>query len=227
MESLEVNKDTFDNIQGTNDLEMIDNVTKKAAKKQKRKARRKKILGGVLAVATGGVSKLATKKGRKQIGSVLKGAAGVSVLLPLVPLRGMMIKALNKEGIVATKRTSTVDLANRFYKNIVQKHDKSYDDMDINTIPPDHVAAAIGIVVTAIISFIKNIKKRKADGEKLSKAEELVAAGTEEAEAKINDSAKGEAATEVGTALLFDRKTQLIILAVVAVALYFMFRKRS
>ncbi|MFA7302012.1 MAG: hypothetical protein WC069_06900 [Candidatus Shapirobacteria bacterium] len=224
MESIELNSYDYEQVQGTNDLEMIDNISKrrkaklekkiKAGKFSGKKLKRKQgivagtrltTFGKIAGVATGGASLAASKAGRVQLkkaakkaGDITKGVAGATVLLPLVPLRPMMIKALNKEGIVATKRTSTVDLANRFYKNIVRKGNPSFEEIDLNNIESyddNVIGTAIAAVVSGIIAFVKGIKKRKASGEKLNATDELIEAGVAAIESGIA-AKEGETVTD-------------------------------
>lgn len=215
---MEVTPESFENIQSFNDLETIgrtDNVTKVG--KLLRKVGKSK----VLAVATGGASKLASKKGRQEVKKVAtkvgKAIVGTSVLLPLQPLRPVMIKGLKKEGIKADNKTQLVDLANLFYKHVVRKQDKSFEEIDLNNLDDHAVGAALSAVVTGIISFIKNIKKKKAEGKALTKMEEVIASGTEEVETQIETGAKEEVAKQVGSSLLFNKKTQMIIVGVIVV----------
>lgn len=218
MEFMEVNPQSFDNIQSFSDLETAgrtDNVTKVG--KLLRKVGKSK----VLAVATGGASKLASKKGRQEVKKVAskvgKTIIGTSVLLPLQPLRPVMIKGLKKEGVKADNKMQLVDLANLFYKHVVRKQDKSFEEIDINNLDDHAVGAALGAIVTGIISFIKKIKSKKKAGEALTKMEEVIAEGTEEVETQIESGAKEEIAQQVGTSLLFNKKTQMIVVGVIVV----------
>ncbi|MFA5297627.1 MAG: hypothetical protein WC389_05400 [Lutibacter sp.] len=258
MEYLQVNQNTFDNIQGMNDLEMVDNVSKLAKKRSakltkkaagatgKKKAKLTKraatvakkgtLLGRighvVAAVSTGGVSLLASKKGRSQLkkaGKVVGKGAVLSALLPILPLVPMMRKSLEKKG-VKTKKGQPLETLNLFYKNVVQGKQGNWEAIDLLETPEDNLAPVIGVVVSAVISFIKALKKKKADGKTLTKTEQVIVDGTEEAEKQIIEKAKEEAAGGVGKKLLFDRKTQMIIIGVVlllGVIVYTVSRKHS
>jgi hypothetical protein len=216
-ESLEVSPDMYDSIQGTNDLDLIDNVTKKrkakiakkiAAGKFKGKKLAKKAgivagtrmttFGKIAGVATGGASLVASKAGRKTAKKIGKIVVGSTVLLPLQPLKPMMVKALKKQGVSASLKTPLIDVANLFYKNVVRKNNSSFEDIDLNNLDlqDDHViGAAIGAVVSGIIAFVKGIKKKKASGEKLNLGEELIETETAVIEAQIA-SKEGEPVTD-------------------------------
>jgi hypothetical protein len=223
MQTIEVSESRFENIEGLNDIQSIeDDITagrkkrleKKAGKGSARKqAKRKELIAGTRRTFVGG------------IGQRIKESVTDPKTAPLVPLRPVMIAVLSKKGIKANNKTSTADLANLFYENVIRKADKNYDSIDINNMPEDYAAVAITVIVDAIISFVKSIKDKKKAGEKLNKTEETIATGTEIAEKRIEESAKEEAASTVGNKLLFDRKTQIIviavIIAVVAVVIYF------
>lgn len=157
-----------------------------------------------------------------------KNAASYTVLAPLRPLRGMMMKALKKEGVYVDKRTSLIDVTNRFYNNIVIKKSKNkLDEIDVYNYEQENIEPALTAIVTGIISFVKSIKDKKKRGEKLNKSEELIAKGTEEAEKKIVEQAKTETATAVGQSLLFNPKTQIIIVIIVVVGIYIFTRMRK
>jgi hypothetical protein len=255
LESVELPPDSFDEIQGTNDLEMIDNVTKKRKAKLTKKiaagkfkgkklAKKKGIVAGtrmttfgkIAGVATGGASLLASKAGRKTAKKIGKAVIGSTVLLPLQPLRPVMIKGLKKEGVSASIKTPIIDLANLFYKNVVRKNNSSFEEIDLNNLSDydgDNFAVAISAVVSGIIAFIKGVKKKKASGAPLSKAEETIAEGTEAVEAKIEESAEDEAASQIGETVmsgaqsLANPKTLLILGAgVLAIVIFFAMRKK-
>jgi hypothetical protein len=239
LESVELPSDYYDEIQGTNDLEMIDNVTKKRKAKLTKKiaagkfkgkklAKKKGIVAGtrmttfgkIAGVATGGASLLASKAGRKTAKKIAKVVVGSTVLLPLQPLRGVMIKGLKKEGVNASKTTPIIDLANLFYKHVVRKNNSSFEEIDLNNLSDydgDNFVVSISAIVSGIIAFIKGVKKKKASGTPLTKAEEIIVEGTEAVEAKIEESAKDEAASEIGETVmegaqsLANPKTLLII----------------
>lgn len=238
MEYLEVSPQMYDNIQGTNDLDMVaDHISAKRKKKLQKKitagkfkgkrlkkkqaivAGTRQTLGGrLLGVATGGLSKLTTKAGRTEVKKAGKIAVKIAeniALLPLLPLLPMMKKTLKQKG-VRTGNTP-LEITNAFYTNVVKKTDHLNPDIDLLEIDSkDHLAVAIGAVVSAIIAFVKGIKKKKASGETLSKIEQTIATGTDIAEKVLNEKAQTETATTVGSKLLFDRKTQFLIIGIIA-----------
>lgn len=199
----------YDGYEGAQDniLGLGKNAAKKsAARKTKRAA--KALKKGNTKKATKLTKKASTvlrkgtlvQRGVKKAGNVLKSVAGVSVLLPLQPLRPAMMKALKKKGVFVNKKTSLLDVTNRFYNSVV-KASGNYDhyaDIDTTELPDDHLAVAIPVIVEAIISFFKKSKQKKDAGEKLSPVEEVAAEGTEIATAKIEKTIKDEAAQEIG-----------------------------
>jgi hypothetical protein len=193
----------------------VDNATGKKKKKGKTK------VGKLLTKAKKGAKKLG-----KAAGNLAKNVAGVSVLLPLQPLRPAMVAALKKKGVSVSKKTSLVDVANRFYTHVV-KASGNYDhlpEIDTTEVTSDHFAVAIGVVVEGIISFFKAAKAKKDRGEKLSKTEEIAAQGTEVATQKIEESVKNEAAQEIGTRVLDNGKTWLLV-GGAAIGLFLLLRK--
>ncbi len=147
----------------------------------------------------------------KKIGSV----AGSAVLLPLLPLKPLIKKILKQKKL--STAGSLKDLVNRFYNGVVKKHPagKNYDNIDLDNYDDENSVDAIGLVVGAIIDFIKQIKKKKESGAKMTKEEETIIAGTDKVTKKLSEKAKSEAAANIGEKILFDRKTQFIIIGVV------------
>jgi hypothetical protein len=203
------------------DEESFENYAQKKKKK-------KGFLKGVLAVATGGASLLADKKNRQKIGKGIKSLAKNinPLLLPLIPLRPLMRKALEKAGHPVSKKINITDLANQFYQNVVKKSSmkNKFDDYpDLNSLDyetENHIVeAALSGIVKGILEFVKGVKAKKQSGAKLSPTEALIAKDTEAVEAmlaaKAKASVKEGAAQGVGNAILFDKKTQFIIVGVV------------
>jgi hypothetical protein len=215
MQTIEVSENRFENIEGLNDIqEVADSITAgrkkrlekkvKSGKGSKRKqAIRKELIAGTRRTLVGGIAQR------------VKESVTDPKTAPLVPLRPVMIVVLSKKGIKANNKTSTADLANLFYENVVRKDNKNLQHIDINELDEDYAVVALSVVVDAIISFIKSIKDKKKAGETLNKTEEVIATGTEMAEKKIEEGAKDEAAKNVGSKLLFDRKTQIVVIGVV------------
>lgn len=156
------------------------------------------------AAATGAVLKKAKKKKKKGIfrkvaAGVKKGAKGVAKgvkkaikkvtvaasLAPLLPLKGVMKKALRKKGFPVPKKME--DLAESFYNNIVRKssnYDGSFGtgELRMNGYDDEHV---IGDIVKAVLEFVRDlIKKRKAKKKgqnvPMTETEEIIAAESEQ-----------------------------------------------
>jgi hypothetical protein len=250
MESIEVNDQMYDEIQGTNDLEMVDHISKKRKKKLEKKiaagkfkgkklARKQAIVSGkkqttfgkILKVATGGASALGSKAGRTSLKQDAKKIAGATVLLPLQPLRPVMMKGLQKEGVSVSSKTPLVDIANLYYNKVVRKHDSSLEECDINNFEDNVIGEAIGVVVKGIIAFIKGVKKKKKAGVPLTKTEEEINTTVEKIESKVIEPAQEQASemaqTEVEQKIggfVFDNK--IIILIVIAAVVFFLIRKK-
>lgn len=248
MQSIEVDNSTFEEVTNLDDL---SDVQKRAFLRNKKRSkmrtfkRRKnsmetdnlkfgkklrKIGRGILAVSTGGISEVATKRGRKDLkkaakdtGKAIKKIGGIAAFAPLLPLVPMMKKALKKKGKPVPSGVQNV--AKAFYNEIVTKHG-SYEEIHFDSdLDADNIISeAIGGIVKGILEFVKGLKKKKQAGDKLSDTEAVIADGTEIVEKKLNEQAQETAATEVGKKILFDRKSQivivLIIVAIVGVVLY-------
>jgi|WetSurMetagenome_2_1015567.scaffolds.fasta_scaffold02016_9 hypothetical protein len=223
---IEENFETYVNNYGVDHVTKVGKFLRKAAKSK------------VLAVATGGVSKLGSKAGRKEVkkaaqkvGKVISEVTATTMLAPLLPLMPLMTKELKKKK-VSFKKTP-LGIAEAFYKNVVQKHSKangfdSYDNIEgldslmqygLSNFEDNIVEGIVSGLVKGIIEFIKNAKKKKESGQTVSKTEEAVIEATdkviEKATDEIKTGVKEKAAQTVGEKLLFDRKTQLIVVGVV------------
>lgn len=162
-----------------------------SAKKNKKKGLFKKILKGAAAVGTGGASLALSKKGRaqikkgaKKVGKVAKKLVTAASLAPLIPLRGVMSKALVKSGFVAPKKLE--DLANAFYSHIVKRSPSNYESRfneQDNLLP-------LAALVPPIIGFVKDLingRKKKKAGVPVSMTpvEEAIAADSEKVVSQI------------------------------------------
>jgi hypothetical protein len=252
MEYLEVSQEDFENPNLTegNVDEYIDNFglkskAKKTARKTKRVNKRfaRKTKRAVKKGNTAKVAKLARKKVSKisiKTGKVAKRAERQEkikkiasklnpALLPLIPLKGLMVKALNNKGVTTKKEEPLDVIAKKFYNNIVVKHNKHYEEVHFDSdLEPDYVVgSAITGIVTAVISFIKDLKKKKeAEGEEaLTPTEKVIVKQTENVEAQIQEKSEAEAARQVGSTLLYDRNFQIGLVFVIALA-FIMLRKK-
>lgn len=239
METIEVNDSLYDSIQGSNDLEVIDNVSKQAKRRATKLQKKATKTTGKKAIRLTKKAKRLSTKGTL-LGQVAKGAGKVAkkigktaiqpALLPLIPLKPVMKKALEKKGKKAPQKM--LDLVNAFYNEIVKQSNYDYyENIDLLDIPEgtDYAAVAISTVVSAVLGFIKSLKKKKAEGGALTPLEDTILKGTEQTEEKIREEAKSEAAQTVGEKILFDKKTQMYIIigivAIVGIALYIQRKK--
>lgn len=255
MEAITLTDEQFDDIQSVDDLEMMDNVSRRARRKarklrrkSKRKAKRKskRTARRVKRLTKRGKTaraKRVAKRGAKRVKRVKKRltkrakrvetkgtAAERLAMAPLVPLKPTMVRTLRNKGVAVSRKDSIVKVANLFYNEVVRKSSKFEDEAEIDlfSYDEDNVAPVISGMVTAIIEFIKGAKKKKDTGSKLTKSEAIVVTGTEVVERKLQEKAKEEAAREVGEKILYDTGTQknLILIGVaVLVVAVLLFRK--
>ncbi len=150
---------------------------------------------------------------RKKIGKVIK-RAPYAVLLPLRPV---LRKAVERKG-VSTKKMKIDELAKQFYNLVVVKESKgTYElvdyDPDTDNIDPITITA----VVSAIVGFVKSLKRQKDEGKELTPAQESIADGVEKVQDKLIYEAKVEGAEGIGKTLFMDGKIWLILGAAVVV----------
>lgn len=176
---------------------------------------------GAIKQAGGFVKETATdfkEKAQDAIDKV-KDAGKFALLLPLMPLMKGVLKAKN-----ITPFTDIESLSLQFYNEIVKKND--YDEVlmtdDGSNImvaaePPKKVynvkdvdPVTIGIIVNAVITWVKNAQAKKAEGAQLTKAQEAAAKLAEAAEKEgkqiVVDEAKfqiGDFLVKNGTIILF------------------------
>jgi len=162
-------------VTGTTPAAIIDKKTgkvliKTTGKKKKKKKFFKKIGSGI-------------KKGVKAVGKAVKKVTQVAVFAPLLPLKGMMKKALRKKGVSPPSKMP--DLAEAFFNNIVKKshfdsyyHGRTLERDGYN----DHFITVE--IVGGILKFVKDLlhkKKAKKAGlpVALSPVEEQITADSE------------------------------------------------
>jgi hypothetical protein len=138
---------------------------------------------------------------------------------PLVVLKPVMKSALQKKGI-KYKSDSVEDLAEAFHTAIVKKQPyKANYSYEVNNLDPFLVTT----IVTAIIDFIKNLKKKKEDGIALTNEEQIILNEAEKVAATVTDYAKDEAKFQVGD---FLSKNWVFIVAGLVLVGYFVMRKK-
>jgi hypothetical protein len=117
----------------------------------------------------------------KKVGKFAVGSVANIALAPLFPFKGMMKKALKKVGQPTTGDMHTIVM--RFYEHVVKKHPAHldsptayYDNFDFNNF--ENHSDAIGIVIDAILDFVKKMKKVHSDGKAaIGSIEDIVGGG--------------------------------------------------
>lgn len=132
------------------------------------------------------------KKGFKKIGGKLKKVANKlkksllsSALLPILPLKGLMVTAIKKKTGQNMRKSFLIDVATTFYNKVVKKGN-NFDEISTSDLEnsvlnqyytvdefdrahyegayKDHIApAVVTVIVTSIVSFIKAMKKKRDD----------------------------------------------------------------
>jgi hypothetical protein len=233
MEVIEVSQEAYDSLD-TN-TEILDNAIgdrrkvrlrgraeaarkaaasgKKLRGRAKRDVKRMKRKPGVFKKKIARVGK--RQKFRKKVGTGIKKIAGLSVLGPLMPV---MAAALRKKG-VATKKMGLAEMTKQFYNKIVKPQSgNTYETLDfdpeVDYIDPVTVTA----LVSAVIGFIKRLKKKKQEGAKLTPTQEKIVEGSDKVIEEIKYESEVQGAEKMGRAIFMDNKV-LILVAVAVVAL--------
>lgn len=216
METIEVSQEQFDNPLNTpeNIAEGIDYASKKRRKRRAARKARKK------------VKRTARKKrvsaAKKRIKTKVQKAGSKAMFAPLVPLKPVMIKVLNQKGKTVSRKIKMPELAKMFYNEIVVKSEPNFETLDYDFDFDSFVdPVTISALVSGIVTWIKGLRKKKAEGESLNKVEKTVVDGTEEVEKEIQEQVQKEAARSVGETILYDKKFQIIIGVILAAAIGF------
>lgn len=173
-----------------------DVFKKKIGKTQKRQKRRKKIVGAI------------------------KKVVGFSILGPLMPVMG---KALRSKG-VNTKGMGLAEMSKQFYNKIVVKqsgdmYEELIYDPDVDYIDPVTITA----LVSAVIGFIKRLKKKKEEGATLTPTQEKIVSGSDAVMENIKYEAEVQGAESIGRTLFMDNK--IIVIVVIAAVAFFLLKK--
>lgn len=138
---------------------------------------------------------------------------------PLAPTMKMSLKA---KGVTPSSNIEV--LTNQFYNEIVRKDQpnnfsgqNTLEEIQLFDYSRDYADEAVDAMITAVISYIKALRTKKASGEELSEVQKIIVTGTERAEDKIKEAAKTEAANKVGSEILFGGKWVWIVGGVVGV----------
>lgn len=138
---------------------------KKSEKKAKRKEKRK-----------------VRKETKTRFFDRIKAGIKAPYLLPLFPFFPMMRKALTKRN-VKFEYGNLNDIAKKFYFSVVKE--KNNFDSEVLAESMDVDPVTIGMIVTAVIKFIKNVVNKKKNKEVLTENEEQIEGILTEDEGKI------------------------------------------
>jgi len=227
MEYIEVNNDTFENI---NSLDEIDNF-RLFAKKQKEETNLKQANIGQTKAEKRKIARIekriekAEKKGQSEkVERLQKKEKTIEeegtpaerlALAPLAPLRPLMLEALKDKGIFVPQDLSMFKLAQLFYNTFIAKN--KYEEFHYEDYPSNYdnivVTTAIVSVVTAIVDFCKTLADKKKKGEPLTKTEDKIAITTQNVQEKLEEKAQSAVNEEVGAKVVSNKN---IIIAVAA-----------
>ena len=170
-----------------------------------------------------------TPEQKMKVVSEIKKIAVSSPFDELLPYRSTMVTLLKQMGINVPNSAPIRAVGNVFYNEIVTKADKSFTKIDVfmvaDSADQSIQTATEKAVVSGILSYIQSARDKQAEGKPLTKAEQIVASATEEAETQIKEGVQEKAALEVGKSLLFNRGVQLVIVIIVGFVIYKLVRR--
>lgn len=217
MEAILVNDIDFETANSLEDIEDLrEDVVREGdhiTKRRKKRLTKKVAKGGKKGKkATKKLKKAAVRTQRRKLRKTVSLKERL-IVAPLVPLRGVMERAVKKHGVDNPKVLPLAILAKEFFNRVVRKTNTYYEEIPDELCNYDNVEpVTLTAIVSAVVTFVKGLKKKKAAGEKLTKTEELVVSGTEKVETEIKEKAEEEAAKEVGMKM-FEGKTWIYIAA--------------
>lgn len=144
-----------------------------------------------------------TKSNYRNALAKIKASKGDIKYIALLPFKKMMRIALRKKDVPHTKHLS--DIVPKFYLHIVQNKNFGASLDDYNYMVEGHAiynidaaavaqVSSIGLpIITAIIDFIKSLKKKKDAGEPLTDMEKTVLEYSERASETVLDAAEKQA----------------------------------
>lgn len=194
----------------------VENFFGNKAKRQQRKAKRKERRAKRKAAG----EKVGLGRFIQNIG---RGVVNLK-LLPLAPFKGVMRKALSKEGVAVGRKAPMREIVSKFLRFVVKKEaPKYYPDqavIELDSIPDDAEGIAIGPIITTVIQavkgFLEHLQAKKAQGEKLSNTETDILVGADRAAREFEQIKREEVNQEVGFQIRKNWPYALLGLLVVA-----------
>lgn len=125
----------------------------------------------------GGLKNLANgiKNGLGKVGQALSNVGQSVAWAPVMPFKGIMVRALNKRGVTNISKNDEISKVAQTFYNVIIKKQKNYETLE-NLDP-----VTIGLIVKAIIGFISAINDKKKSGQRLSEGESDFLEGAENA----------------------------------------------
>lgn len=156
----------------------------------------------------------ALKKATEKVKKAAKKMGAAAAFAPLLPFKGAMKKALKRRGVAAPNKMD--ELAKVFYTNVLQS--KKYEG-EFQHVEP----VTVSLIVSAVLSFFKDMMKKKAEG--TASPEELALAkdADESAEAFTKSAGAGDDDDDEGGEGAGDEGGSMkgvIVMVAVALALY-------
>lgn len=146
------------------------------------------------------------KKGKR--GGGLKKLLNITTFAPLLPFRAAMKLILRSKGVKPKDKID--ELSQQFYKIVIKKENYS----EIEHIEPTIISA----IVTAVLAYFKNLKKKKEEGKELTESEKKALDVAEKSVDTVVRNIKEEAKAEIREKSF----TPLLITAAVSVVLVFL-----
>lgn len=128
-------------------------------------------------------------------------------LLPLAPFKGVMRKALLKEGVSTSKKEPIRQIVSKFLRFVVKNQaPQLYPDkavMDLDSLPDDGtenfaIGPVIATVIQAVKGFIETIVEKKKEGKKLKPIEEEILIGADRAAKEVDNYRREEEEQAIG-----------------------------
>lgn len=139
----------------------------------------------------------------------------------LKPLQPVLKLALESVGETPGKSLDVT--AEKFYNKVVRPSKKTgvmnfqmdYPEINTSQMTIDSADNARDTIIDAILSFARTARDKQDAGQPLTGVEKILADGSRVVEKNLTEKAKEQAGQKLGESILFNRRTQLIILGAI------------
>ena len=178
----------------------------------------KRLKNGEYGPSAQAVKVIGDAKGKPVLLKDRKSIQKYKILKPLGPVLDLALES------VGETPGKTIDVtAEKFYNKVVRPSKKTgvmnfamdYPEINTSQMTVDSADNARDTIIDAILAFARTARDKQDAGQPLTGVEKILADGSRVVEQSLTEKAKEEAGRKLGESILFDRRTQFIILGVI------------